>query len=60
MTRRPAHRVRHFTGTRYVSRSTVRRWRLDDVGPHYLKIGSIYRYPADDLEAWIAQSLTRN
>jgi len=40
--------------------STVRRWRLDDVGPRYFKIGSIYRYPADALEAWLAQSLTSN
>jgi excisionase family DNA binding protein len=40
--------------------STVRRWRLDDVGPQYLKVGSIYRYPAHDLEEWITQSLSRN
>ena len=43
-----------------VNPSTVRRWRLDDVGPRYSKIGSIYRSPADDLEAWITQSLTSN
>ena len=40
--------------------STVRRWRLHDVGPHYLKVGSIYRYPAHDLEDWITNSLSRN
>ncbi|MGH3815576.1 MAG: helix-turn-helix domain-containing protein [Pseudonocardiaceae bacterium] len=40
--------------------ATVRRWRLDDVGPHYFKVGSIYRYPAHDLEAWIADNLTGN
>jgi len=40
--------------------STVRRWRLDDVGPRYFKIGSIYRYPAHDLEEWITHNLTSN
>lgn len=40
--------------------STVRRWRRFDVGPEYLKVGSIYRYPAHDLEDWITQGLSRN
>ena len=38
--------------------ATMRRWRLDGMGPRHLKVGSIYRYPAHDLEAWIAESLT--
>jgi hypothetical protein len=29
-----------------VNPSTVRRWRLDDVGPRYLRVGGIHRYPA--------------
>lgn len=33
--------------------STVRRWRLDDVGPRYIRIGNIYRYPEDSLEVWM-------
>lgn len=40
-----------------VDPSTVRRWRLDGVGPRHLKMGSVYRYPANELEAWIADSL---
>jgi hypothetical protein len=36
----------------------MRRWRLDGVGPQYLKVGSVYRYPADDLETWIAENLS--
>lgn len=40
-----------------VDPSTVRRWRLDGVGPRHLKVGSVYRYPENDLEAWIAESL---
>lgn len=37
--------------------STVRRWRLDGVGPRFLRIGKLYRYPSADLEAWIAESI---
>ena len=36
-----------------VNPSTIRRWRLDDVGPPYLRVGTIYRYPVNALEAWI-------
>lgn len=38
--------------------ATLRRWRLDGVGPPYLRVGSVYRYPADELEAWIRANLT--
>ena len=38
-----------------VNPCTVRRWRLDDVGPRYLQVGGIYRYPAADLEEWISE-----
>ena len=40
-----------------VNPCTIRRWRLDDVGPRFLKVGNIYRYPADELETWIAESV---
>ncbi|MGW3484782.1 helix-turn-helix domain-containing protein [Rhodococcus indonesiensis] len=40
-----------------VNPCTVRRWRLDDVGPMFLEVGNIYRYLADELEAWIAGSV---
>jgi excisionase family DNA binding protein len=40
-----------------VNPCTIRRWRLDDVGPRFLKVGNIYRYPAEELEAWIAESV---
>ena len=40
-----------------VNPCTVRRWRLDDVGPRYLRVGGIYRYPVADLEEWISDSL---
>ncbi|WP_083459229.1 helix-turn-helix domain-containing protein [Jiangella muralis] len=42
-----------------VDPSTVRRWRRDGVGPRHLKMGSVYRYPANELEAWIAASMGR-
>lgn len=38
--------------------ATMRRWRLDGMGPRYLKVGSVHRYPAHDLEAWIAENLS--
>ena len=28
-----------------------------DVGPRFLKVGNIDRYPADELEAWSAESV---
>ena len=40
-----------------VNPSTVRRWRLDDVGPGYVRVGSVYRYPVSAVEAWIAESV---
>lgn len=40
-----------------VNPCTVRRWRLDDVGPRFLKVGNIYRYPTEELNAWIAESV---
>ena len=40
-----------------VNPSTVRRWRLDDVGPPYLRVGTVYRYPIGAVEAWIAESV---
>jgi excisionase family DNA binding protein len=36
-----------------VTPGTVRRWRLDDVGPRFIQVGNIYRYPLDQLEAWM-------
>jgi excisionase family DNA binding protein len=40
-----------------VNPSTVRRWRQDDVGPPYLRVGTVYRYPISAVEAWIAESV---
>jgi len=40
-----------------VNPSTIRRWRLDDVGPPYLRIGTVYRYPVSALETWMAESV---
>src|SRR5215203_6781497 len=43
-----------------VNPSTVRRWRLDDVGPPYLRVGTVYRYSIGAVEAWIAESVRRS
>jgi excisionase family DNA binding protein len=38
-----------------VNGSTIRRWRLDDVGPRFVKVGNVYRYPDSELREWIRQ-----
>lgn len=40
-----------------VNPSTVRRWRLDGVGPRYIKVGSVYRYPEAALAEWLTAQL---
>jgi hypothetical protein len=36
-----------------VSLSTVRRWRYENRGPRYRKVGALVRYSLDDLIAWL-------
>jgi predicted DNA-binding transcriptional regulator AlpA len=50
------HEVARITG---LSVASVRRWRLLQQGPKYLKIGSSVRYRAADVEAWLASLPTR-
>jgi excisionase family DNA binding protein len=40
-----------------VNPSMVRRWRLADVGPPYLRVGTVYLYPISAVQAWIAKSV---
>ena len=40
-----------------VNPSTVRRWRLDGVGPRHVRIGSVYRYPLALLDEWIRKNI---
>lgn len=42
-----------------VNPSTVRRWRLDGVGPGYVKVGTVYRYPRAAIDTWVG-SCTRH
>ena len=44
------HDVATFYG---VSVATVRRWRLFQQGPKYLKIGASVRYRPEDVSAWL-------
>ena len=41
-----------------VNPSTVRRWRLDGVGPRFVKIGSVYRYPRGLIDVWVSEQVT--
>lgn len=41
-----------------VDPSTLRRWRLDEVEPRFLRVGPhTYGYPVDELENWISESV---
>ncbi len=43
-----------------VNASTVRRWRLDGVGPRFVKIGSVYRYPRGLLDLWVSARVNKS
>jgi excisionase family DNA binding protein len=36
-----------------VSLACLRRWRLERRGPRFVKVGSLVRYPTDELDRWI-------
>jgi excisionase family DNA binding protein len=36
-----------------VSLACLRRWRLERRGPRFLKVGSLVRYPTEELDRWI-------
>jgi len=38
----------------HVSLASVRRWRLEQRGPQFIKVGSLVRYRPEDLETWLA------
>lgn len=38
----------------HVSLASVRRWRLEQRGPQFIKVGSLVRYRQEDLEVWLA------
>jgi predicted DNA-binding transcriptional regulator AlpA len=33
---------------------TLRKWRREDRGPKFFRIGALVRYRAEDLDAWLA------
>lgn len=47
--------VKRITG---LSLASVRRWRLLNQGPKYLKIGAAVRYRPEDVTAWLASRPT--
>ena len=36
-----------------VSVASMRRWRIERRGPHFIKVGSLVRYRQEDLESWL-------
>jgi excisionase family DNA binding protein len=41
-----------------VSLASLRRWRLENRGPRFVKVGSLVRYRQDELENWLASQPT--
>lgn len=44
---------KHVAKVTHMSLPTVRRWRLLNQGPKFLKLGAAVRYRPEDLAAWI-------
>ena len=38
----------------HVSLASVRRWRLEQRGPQFIKVGSLVRYRPEDVDRWLA------
>jgi len=38
----------------HVSVASLRRWRLLNRGPQFLKVGSLVRYQPEEVDAWLA------
>ena len=36
-----------------LSRSTVQKWRMQGIGPPYVKLGKSVRYLPEDVESWL-------
>ena len=41
-----------------MSLAAIRRWRYEDRGPKFVKLGSAVRYDVRDVEAWVASRPT--
>lgn len=37
-----------------ISVASLRRWRVEQRGPLFVKVGSLVRYRPEDLESWLA------
>lgn len=44
----------------HVDPSTVRRWRLDGVGPRHIRVNRLYRYPVFMLDEWVRERLAES
>ncbi len=49
---------KYLGGERHpVSERTLQRWRLEGVGPKFLKLGRLVRYRQSDLDRWVDAQL---
>jgi hypothetical protein len=42
----------------HVSVASLRRWRLENRGPRFIKVGSLVRYRPEDLGRWLLEQPT--
>lgn len=42
----------------HISLASLRRWRLENRGPRFIKVGSLVRYRPEDLETWLLDQPT--
>jgi excisionase family DNA binding protein len=43
-----------------VAPQTLNDWRVDEVGPAYIKVGRLVKYRLSDLEAWLESRTVRS
>jgi len=41
-----------------VNEGALRRWRVERIGPPYIKVGRSVRYHPDHIQQWLADNLT--
>jgi predicted DNA-binding transcriptional regulator AlpA len=42
----------------HISVASLRRWRLENRGPRFIKVGSLVRYRPEDLDTWLLDQPT--
>jgi hypothetical protein len=51
----PMLTAQEVAATSSVHPAMARRWRVEEIGPAYFKIGPLHRYPPWKLEPWLSR-----